>query len=480
MIPWRRVRTFIRFIRALFLFSRIFASYLLMLGLSRVFGRKRMRERWKRVHRRNARRMYKGFVRLRGVYIKLGQVLSIMGSFLPRAYAEELEGLQDQVPPHPFDEVEATFVKHLGKRPREVFAEFNDKPLAAASLGQVHQARMHDGTRVAVKVLYPNVRKIIAVDLRVLRMAMKVYKWFVPMRALERVVDQLNDLLQRETNYIHEAACMTRAAKNFEGDADVLFPRPFPELTREGVLTMTFMDGIKISKREALLAAGADPDKVARKLVEVFYKQLFVDGFFHADPHPGNFLVQPPPADAPDAQPRIVMLDFGAISEVRMNLVDGMLDILKGTFAKDDSLVIKGIETMGFIAIDGDRALLERTIKEYFQKLLGLDIKDFSRFKAEDVERFAKPNLAREQLRELMKSVEYPEGWFFVERAVVILFGLSGQLAPTLNTIQVGFPYVMQLMASRMAAAAAAPPPAATPAATPAAQPEAVTTRTAG
>jgi ubiquinone biosynthesis protein len=448
------VRTFIRFIRALLIFGRIFASLLLQMGLQKIFGRKRLKNRWKRVHRRNARRMYKGFVKLRGVYIKLGQVLSIMGSFLPRAYAEELEGLQDQVPPHKYKEVEETFRKSLGKTPREVFAEFNEKPLAAASLGQVHEARMKDGTRVAVKVLYPNVKKIIAVDMRVLRIAMRVYKWFVPMRAIERVVDQLTDLLERETNYLHEARCMARAATYFTDDPDVLFPTSFPALTSEGVLTMTFMDGIKISKRDALIAAGADPDQVARKLVEVFYKQLFVDGFFHADPHPGNFLVQPPVVEAGTPM-RIVMLDFGAVSDVRMNLVDGMLEILKGLFAKDDSLVIKGIGTMGFIAIDGDRALLETTIKEYFQKLLGLDIKDFSRFKGEDMEKFARPNLAREQLRELMKSVEYPEGWFFVERAVVILFGLSAQLAPTLNTIQVGFPYIMRLMATRMAAQAA-------------------------
>ena len=453
------MRTFIRFLRALLLFARIFKSYLFQIALSKAFRRREfVRERWKRVHRKNARRLYKGCIRLRGVYIKLGQVLSIMGSFLPRAYGEELEGLQDQVPPHKFKEIEKTFLASLGKRPRDVYASFNETPIAAASLGQVHEARLKDadgGARVAVKVLYPNIRKIIAVDLRVLRIAMRVLQVVRAHEGDRARRGSADGPARPRTNYVHEAECMERLAANFTGDPDVLFPRPLHALSSSGVLTMTFMEGIKISKREQLIAAGADPDAVARKLVEVFWKQLFVDLYFHADPHPGNFLVQVT-GEGGAGKPKIVVLDFGAVSDVRLALVNGMLDILKGIFGKDDSLVLRGIETMGFVAKDGDRALLERTIKQYFQKLLGLDIKDFSRFKQADVEKFVDPGLARDELRELMKSVEYPEGWFFVERAVVILFGLSAQLAPTLNTIQVGFPYIMRLMATRMAAQAAA------------------------
>src|SRR5262249_59015460 len=115
-------------------------------------ARARGRARWRRAHRRNARRLYRGILRLRGVYIKMGQVLSIMGTFLPRAYGEELEGLQDQVPPHPWREVERTFVAALGKRPREGFASFDDKPMAAASLGRVHRARLLDGDEGAGEI----------------------------------------------------------------------------------------------------------------------------------------------------------------------------------------------------------------------------------------------------------------------------------------------------------------------------------------
>lgn len=432
----------------MWLFGRIFCSYMLQLGLRRIFGHERMRARWKRVHRRNAKRMYKGFVSLRGVYIKLGQILSIMGTFLPRAYGEELEGLQDEVPHRPYREVSRSIRKALGKSPEELFASFEKEPIAAASLGQVHEAMTKDGERVAVKVLYPNVATIIKIDMRVLGWAIRVYRWFVPIRQIERVHDQLSDMLARETDLANEAACLIRMSKNFTDDPDVLFPTYHPELSSRTVMTMSYMEGKKISKAEELEKMQLTPDAVATKLVQVFYKQLFFDRFFHADPHPGNFFVQ----RGPEGQVRLVILDLGSASEASENLVDGMLDILSGVMTGQDDLVVKGINTMGFVAEDGDHKLLETAVRSYFEKLMSLDIKDFSKFSPEIAQKLADPEIKRDQLRDLMKSVQYPEGWFFVERAVIILFGLTAQLAPTLNTLHIGFPYIMQVFAARNAA----------------------------
>jgi ubiquinone biosynthesis protein len=440
-----------RLVRATFLFGRIFVSYITMLWIQRLRGRDKVRERWRRVHAKNAKRLYHGMVTLRGVFIKLGQILSVMGTFLPRVYAVELEKLQDQVPPQPFDVIEDAIVGSLGKPPLALFASFEEKALAAASLGQVHRATLHGGGEVAVKILYPNVATIIKIDLVVMGWAIRVLKHWFPGQILDKVREQLRDLLAHETNYRHEAECMARMAGNFVGHTEVLFPRVYPELSSDTILTMTFMEGVKISRRVELEAMGLDPYAVAKILVESFYKQLFIDGFFHADPHPGNFLVQ-----KSDTGPKVVVLDFGAATECPRNLIDGMIDILKGLFAKDDALVVKGIHTMGFVAADGNVALLERTVRVYFQKLLALDIQDFGRIKPEVAAGLADPGLDRDELRDLMKSVAYPEGWFYVERAVVILFGLSAQLAPKMNIVQVGFPYLMRMMASRQAEADAA------------------------
>jgi predicted unusual protein kinase regulating ubiquinone biosynthesis (AarF/ABC1/UbiB family) len=303
---------------------------------------------------------------------------------------------------------------------------------------------------VAVKVLYPNVATIIKVDLRVLGWAIRVYRWFVPINQIERVHEQLTDMLGRETNYINEARCLERMSANFADDPDVLFPTVHPELSSDRVLTMSFMEGVKIGRVEEIEAAGLEPYDVAEKLTKVFYKQLFIDRFFHADPHPGNFFVQ----RGDKGQPVLVILDFGAASEVTNNLAEGMLDILSGMMQRDDDLVVRGIDKMGFVSADGDRALLERVTRAYFEKLLSLNITNFGKISPDVAQQLANPGLKKDELRDLMKSVEYPIGWFFVERAVVIMFGLAGRLAPTLNTMRVGFPYVMQFIAETRAAEA--------------------------
>jgi predicted unusual protein kinase regulating ubiquinone biosynthesis (AarF/ABC1/UbiB family) len=469
-----------RLLRALTLFGVIFASYMLQLGLVRALGRREvddagkkrarvpawLKRRRERVDKRNARRLLRGMLRLRGVFIKLGQVLSILGGFLPRAFTSELEQLQDRVPPQPFRYVERTFLASYAKRPEQCFKSIEREPVAAASLGQVHVAYLNDGTKVAVKVLYPQVRDVIRIDMRVLKLVIKVLKRFVPLKQLDHVHRSLVDLLRRETDYVHEAACMERMAKNFSGESDILFPSVVKEWSNGEILTMTFMEGIKITRFEELEKAGIDRRKLATRMVESFYKQLFVDRFFHADPHPGNFLVQPGPSGAegdrvqgePGA-PRIVVLDFGAISEVGPELVEGALEILSGIFTESGDLVLGGFRKMGFVSEEGNKKLLEETVIRYFKKLL--KVKDRTaaalvRAERKDLEKLADPGVEREELRELMRSIAYPEGWFYVERASVMMFWLCGQIDPTLDTMSVGIPYVMPLVMQKQNAAAGA------------------------
>ncbi|MCA9529455.1 MAG: AarF/ABC1/UbiB kinase family protein [Myxococcales bacterium] len=463
------MRLTIRLARAWWIFGIIFASYMVQLGLLKLFRRTTvdaasgketdhvpgwLERRGERVDTRNARRLLRGMLRLRGVYIKLGQVLSIMGGFLPRVYGKELEALQDAVPPHSFDEIGPAIERSLGQPIAALFARVDPVPVAAASLGQVHEAYLDDGTRVAVKVLYPGIRGVVRVDMQVVGLAVRVYKFFVPMDNLEEVHAALVDLLRRETDYRHEAACMERMAASFAHDARLLFPSVIHALSTGDVLTMSFMDGFKITRVDEMERRGIDPEQVARILVETFYEQLFVHRFFHADPHPGNFLID----DALGAdEPRVVVLDFGATCEVREQTVDGMVEVLRGFFEQDDRLVMTGIERMGFVAEGGNRALLEQTVKVYFKKILGLEARTAGALMRADrrsLERLADPEVARRELRELMRSFHYPEGWFYVERASVLMFWLVGQIAPDLDTVQIGFPYVLPLLAQKTRAAA--------------------------
>jgi ubiquinone biosynthesis protein len=180
---------------------------------------------------------------------------------------------------------------------------------------------------------------------------------------------------------------------------------------------------------------------------------LLVDRFFHADPHPGNFLVEPRGGGAF----RLVILDFGAISEARDEIVDGMIDIMQGYFTQNDAAVLKGFRRMGFVAEGGNEALLERTVKAYFGKLLKIQDRTpaaLLRQRPEQLEKLIDPEVERNELQDLMRSFEYPEDWFYVERACVLMFWLAAQLDPQLDTMAAGFPYVMPLLMQRAAAAA--------------------------
>lgn len=428
----------IRFLRASWLFAFILASYGWLWLRVRVRGRERSEAAIERCHERNAARLYRGFRRLRGVYIKVGQVLSVLGSFLPAAYVRQLEGLQDQVPPRSIEVVRRTFLAQLGAPPEALYASFAERPIAAASLGQVHKALANDGEPLAVKVLYPDIQRIIRIDMRVLRWVFRVWTRIVPVNQLSTVLDQLEDVLERETNYLNEAQNMALVRANFVGEAGIVLPTVRKELTTQAILTMSFMDGVKISDVAALDAAGINRTEVARILVQSYYKQLLIDGLFHADPHPGNFLVRP--------GPEIVFLDFGAVEPVRDTLRRGMIIMLEGIIGQDDDKALEGIETMGFVAPDGNRELLDRTVRHYFSKLVTLQVADYSKLDVEQIVSKEELRAIRGRMRELMRSVRYPEGYFYIERTLLLLFGLSALLDPKVNALELGFPYAMRFI----------------------------------
>jgi ubiquinone biosynthesis protein len=446
----------LRSIRALLLFWTIFASYGFNWLLGRVLNRQRMRTRWERVHKKNAYRLANGFAQLRGVFIKVGQVLSVIGTFLPRAYGMELEKLQDNVPPRPFREIEGRLREALGDDPLDRFSSFEREPLAAASLAQVHHAVTRSGEAVAVKVLYPGIETLIRRDLAVLRSILPVLTRLAPITRIERVLDQLAAMLARETDYENERRNMERIRAIFADRSDVVVPRVVDALTHGGVLTMSFEEGVKITDFETQRERGIDTEAVAKLLVECYFAMLLEHGVFHADPHPGNFLTRPGPT--------LVILDYGAVEEVTPQLAEGMKKVVLGAVTRNDEDILLGLEHMGFVSADGDRELLARVGREYLKLLGSVKITDFSQLDRETVEKLTVNGYqqVRGQLREIMKSVEYPEGYFYVERTLVLLFGLVGQLAPKVGLPGLVLPYASLAFArslARQSSSASQPPP---------------------
>ena len=442
----------LRALRALWLFWTILASYALVWVFSRWASPAARTRRFERAHRKNAERLASGFVRLRGVFIKTGQVLSVTGTFLPAAYGEALAKLQDKVPGRPFSEVAGRLKEAFGPDALERFGSFEREPVAAASLAQVHRATTRDGRPLAVKVLYPDIERLVRIDLGVLRSLLPVAKVLLPVSRVERVLEQLAAMLARETDYVHERHNMQRIRDIFAGRSDVVVPSVEAELTRAGVLSMSFETGVKITDRDALRGIGVEPEAVAKLLVGCYFTMLFQHRVFHADPHPGNFLVRP--------GPQLVILDYGAVEEVTEQLQQGMQSVVMGVMVKNDDEILRGLERMGFIAEGGDRALLAQVGREYLGVLGSVKIQDFSKLDREQMEKIAGYDQLRGKLRQVMKSVEYPEGYFYVERTLALLFGLVGQLAPKQGLPGLVLPYASQAFLMGVAKAPAAATPA--------------------
>ena len=432
------IRNAIRYLRANWLAARVLASYLSLYLLYKVFGADRIRARIERTHEKNADRVLTGILELKAVYIKLGQVLSVMGGILPAAFADKLVGLQDAVPPHPYKDIERRFREEFGKSPEEMGLALEPVPLASASLGQVHRATDAQGRDLAIKVQYPDIEKIVEMDLKVLTRVTRILDWFFPDFHYHRIRDQIADVVRRELDYRSEARNMATFAANFADDPDVLCPEVVPEYTSGRVLAMTFMEGIKIGNRRVLMEAGIEPAAVVKKLAQVFFKQVLKDRLIHADPHPGNFLVRP--------GPKLVVLDFGAVEPVREPLMKGMRKVFLGYISRNDQLVLEGVEIMGFEAVTGDRAVFERSVKHYFEKLLRYRPEDLAKLNPEIIKDFTDLKQLDVSFRDLARSFQYPEGYFYIERSMLLLLGLCVSLDYTLDPLIVGAPYAMQLI----------------------------------
>jgi ubiquinone biosynthesis protein len=443
-----------RALRALRLFWTIIGSYALVWVLSRFGGASWRTRCYARAHLANSKRLANGFVELRGVFIKTGQVLSVTGTFLPSAYGQALAQLQDKVPARPFGEVLGRLKEAFGDDPLSRFGSFEQAPVAAALLAQVYRATKRDGRELAVKVLYPDIERLVRIDLGVLRSLLPVVKLLLPVSRVERVLEQLAAMLSRETDYVHERENIERMRKIFAGRSDVVVPQVEADLTRAGVLSMSFESGVKISDRAALARIGVEPEAVAKLLVGCYFTMLFQHRVFHADPHPGNFLVRP--------GPQLIILDYGAVEDVTEQLQQGMQSVVMGVLVKNDDEVLRGIERMGFVAEGGDRELLARVGREYLSVLGSVKIEDFSKLDREQMEKLSGYDQMRGKLRQVMKSVEYPEGYFYVERTLALLFGLVGQLAPKLGLPGLLMPYASQAFMSA-AQRPPAPPAPSTP-----------------
>ena len=303
---------------------------------------------------------------LGATFIKLGQILSTRADLLPPDYQAELAKLQDAAPPVPWEVIAETLGMELGQPIAECFATFDPAPLAAASIGQAHAATLPNGTEVVVKVRRPGVVEQVEEDLTILQSlaAAASRRWeFADQYDLVGLVQEFAQTLRAELDYIHEGHNAERFAANFAGDPAVHVPRVYWETTTARVLTLERMRGAKIDDLAALDALGVDRTKLAERAASVILKMVFEHGFFHAEPHPGNFFIE--------AGGRIGVIDFGMIGAVDAAMQDRLARIVLAVMAGDTNQLVDALLDLGVARGHLDRAGLRRDLDELLGRYAG-------------------------------------------------------------------------------------------------------------
>jgi predicted unusual protein kinase regulating ubiquinone biosynthesis (AarF/ABC1/UbiB family) len=420
--------------------ARVLVSYLWLRALRPLLGPERYAARLAERHRRNARRIERAIVRAGGLFIKVGQLVSIMTNFLPEAFRRELEGLQDQLPPRPYDEIAARLRGEFGREPESLFASFDRAPIATASLAQVHVATLADGRRVAVKAQHADIERVARMDLEAIRRILRVVQLFTGVRGLESYHPEISQMIAEELDFTTEAANIQTVGAQLAGDPTVRVPTVVRELSTRRVLTTEFVDGEKITD---FAAHGADRRRLAERVVTAYCRMIFVDGVYHADPHPGNILV------APDGA--IVFVDFGAVGALEPQMKEGIREFLAGVIRRDARAITAAVRKMGFVAraADGDVDDIAERVIAYVQRRFLEQAADASWNLGSlqvdmgtKLEAIADLRRLDVSFRQLTTAFQVPRNWVLLERTLLLLLGLCTELDPSWNPMAVIRPYL--------------------------------------
>src|SRR2546423_13830326 len=324
-------------------------------------------------------------------------------------------------------------------------------PMAGASLAQVHEAQLHDGRRVAVKVQHGDIDEIAQLDLTAIRRILGIVQFFTRLRGLESYHTEISAMIREELDFRKEAEHIQLIASHFENDPMVDFPATIPELSTEKVLTTELVEATKVTDLSELERPGIHRAALAQRILTAYCQMIFVDGVYHADPHPGNILVRDDGS--------IVFLDFGAVGELSRDMKEGIPQFLEGVIKRDASRIAAALRRMGFVAraqpsgrVASEEDVAERVI-DYFQRrfLEQVSLESFSlrdvqvdvRAKAEMLADLRKLDVS---FRELTRTFQVPKDWVLLERTVLLLLGLCTTLDPAMAPMRTIQPYLEEFV----------------------------------
>lgn len=402
-----------------------------------------------------ARRFRVLAVDLGGLMIKVGQFLSARLDILPPEITRELEGLQDEVAAEPFDKIRDQTVSELGMPLDYAFASFEEAPIAAASLGQAHRARLSPALaadlgfdQVIVKVQRPGIDEIVAVDLAALR---RIGGWLSHVRLVSKradapaLVEEFAVTSLEEINYLHEAGNAERFTADFIDDPFVEAPVVVWERSSLRALTLSDVTAIKITDVDALTSAGIDPAAVADQLARVTFQQIFVSGFFHADPHPGNIFVTPVPKgpeSVDGADWHLTFVDFGMMGEISDPLRAGLKNFIFAAVGRDSRALVASLGELGVLLTTADTVELERSMTALFTRFGGMGIAELQTIDPRELEAFGRQ--FGETIRDL--PFQLPESFLLLIRTISLVSGVTSALDRDFNMWDSVDPFARSLL----------------------------------
>jgi ubiquinone biosynthesis protein len=379
---------------------------------------------------------------LKGAFVKAGQFASVRHDLLPSGAGDALSQLQSRVPPLPLDAIRPLIERELGGRLEDCFESFDEVPLGAASVAQVHRARLPDGETVAVKVQYPWVRDALESDLRVLRGFVRLGSWWLgrPIPDRQALFDEFRSGLLEELDFEQEGRVAAEIALNLADDPQIAVPRIISSYSTTRVLTMSYCDTIPIGDRASLEARGISPAAVLEVLARAYAKQIFADGLFHADPHPGNLFI----VDEPEAasQPRVLFVDFGLSKRLSPELRNDLRHGIYALLQSDLDAFIERMHAMGMIAPGAEEGV-RRAVEAMFERIkqsggtLALPSQAILGLKDE----------AKELLRDT-PGLQLPNDLLLYARTLTYLFALGDQLAPEVDLMKIATPHLLKFLAT--------------------------------
>ncbi|CAM8986852.1 unnamed protein product [Rhodiola kirilowii] len=383
--------------------------------------------------RRTASWLREQMLKLGATFIKLGQLMSSRSDLLPIEYVEELAKLQDRVPA--FSPKRAReLIEHELRAPVEVlFQKFDDQPIAAASLGQVHCAVLHNGEKVVIKVQRPGLKRLFDIDMKNMKILAEYFErtgtMGGPIKDWVGVYEECSTILYQEIDYINEGRSCDRFRRDFRNKKWIRVPLVFWDYTGSKVLTMEYVPGIKINQWQVLDARSYDRSRIASRVVESYLIQILRTGFFHADPHPGNLAI--------DADEALIYYDFGMMGEIKSSIRERLLELFYAIYEKDTKKVMKCLVDLGALKPTGDMASVRRSVQFFLDNLFNQRPDQETTFSAIGEDLFA---IATDQ------PFRFPSTFAFVLRAFSTLEGIGSILDPNFSFMKIAAPFAEEIL----------------------------------